>query len=288
MEISVVIPVYNTVQNLLVSLPKLIEQFKSKYNTFEIILIIDNTNKVDKLEELYLFQKEVPEISIHYLNNNYGQHFATLCGYYFAKGEHILSVDEDMSDKINEVIYNNTFKDYDLFYFLYDKNNMYSTGFRKICSAFFRKILDAAFNMRKHSTFRIISASLKEKLLAEKHIYWSLDIMSHRQTTKIGYTTLRTDDITDKGTSYNLFRLLNMIYEIGMEYYTFTTSIALLFLPFCLLYCFSKNMVMTLVVHILSAMTMTVIFKFRRCQTNVTLEKILKAALSQQVCKLKS
>lgn len=92
---SVVIPCYNSG----ISLKKLTKELVSFFNeineSYQIILINDgspNSNTWEILKELSVNYKSVVAIN---LSRNFGQQAATLCGLEQAKGEYIITMDDD-------------------------------------------------------------------------------------------------------------------------------------------------------------------------------------------------
>jgi hypothetical protein len=55
-----------------------------------------------------------------------------MCGYYLAKGDFIACIDEDMSEYVLEICKTNSYKNTDVFYFYYDKNQMYNSPVQKV------------------------------------------------------------------------------------------------------------------------------------------------------------
>lgn len=171
MEISIVVPIYNVTKHAVKHLPLIIESLAYKYKDFELLFMVDNLHINIEIENLIQLSKNYKQINIHFLNKNYGQHFATLCGYYLAKGDFIMCIDEDMSKYIVEVCNTNEYKNVEVFYFYYNKNDMYKSSVRKIFSNTYKSVINKMVNLKKHSTFRIISKDLRNKLLIDKHIF---------------------------------------------------------------------------------------------------------------------
>ena len=165
MELSVVVPVYRSAKNAVVHLPLIIETFRHKYRNFEVLFIIDYHDMNSEMDSFIELCEKYSETKIHALNKNYGQHFATLCGYYLAQGDFIACVDEDMSEYMLEICKTDDYKNQDVFYFYYNKNEMYNSSVRKFFSVLYKYLIGKIVNLKKHSTFRIISKELRDKIL---------------------------------------------------------------------------------------------------------------------------
>lgn len=101
--ISVVIPTYRGEKSLPILIEKLHNVFLSEKFDYEIIIVNDaspdNTKQV--LKELKIIY---PKIVIINLMRNYGQHNAILCGFKYAKGDIIITMDDDLQNPPEEVV----------------------------------------------------------------------------------------------------------------------------------------------------------------------------------------
>lgn len=102
-QFSVVIPVYKSEQTLPELCADMVQYFTSRNSSFEIILVNDaspdNTwNAITKIKELY------PQTVIAIdLAKNTGQHHATLCGFQYAKGNFVITIDDDLQYHPSEI-----------------------------------------------------------------------------------------------------------------------------------------------------------------------------------------
>jgi len=277
MEISIVIPIYNTAKNAIRSLDEVIPALRGKYKDFELLFVIDNTGVEKEIQALTLCKNKFSEIKIYQLNKNYGQHFATLCGYYLAKGDFIVCVDEDMSANIVEVCKTDEYKKFDVFYFYYNKNDMYNSATRKVLSNSYKSIINKVVNLKQHSTFRVISNSLRNKILLDKHIFWNLDVMIFDNTNNIGSTTLYLPDITDEDTGYDYIKLSKIAFEIAYEHNAILMNILFALLPSILFFLVVKSWFVTILFFIVLVIISSAIFRFSRLQTDDTAHKISAA-----------
>jgi len=97
MDLSVIIPVYNS-ENIIENLiEKTINEIKNidKINSFEIYLVNDfsQDNSWDKIK---LLSKKFPSVKGVDLSENFGQHNATMCGLNECKGDFIVVMDDDL------------------------------------------------------------------------------------------------------------------------------------------------------------------------------------------------
>ena len=277
MEISIVVPVYNITKNAIKHLPFVIKSLRSKYKDFELLFIIDTVVVNKQIQELVSFREKYAEINIIFLHKNYGQHFATLCGYYLAKGDFIACIDEDMTEHLIEISKTDEYRNFDVFYFYYNKNEMYKSSLRKLLSYTYLNIINKIVNLKKHSTFRIISKELRNRMLLEKHIFWNLDVMIFNNTKNIGSTSLYLSNISDKDTVYNYKKLSKMAFEIAYEHNTILMNILFALMPAFLFFLVFINFSVASILFILLFILLQGAFSLKRKNTDSTQNKILKA-----------
>lgn len=101
--IACVIPVYNSSSTLREAC-KMIMQISNNTDFIINIVLVDDFSKDDSREIIETLVQEYPDIVFSvYLNKNVGQHLATLCGFLVAKGDFIVSIDDDMQYSPNDI-----------------------------------------------------------------------------------------------------------------------------------------------------------------------------------------
>ncbi|MCO5249489.1 MAG: glycosyltransferase [Chitinophagales bacterium] len=102
MEISIVIPVYNSEQSLPIICRQIEELFSEIGLNYEIILVDDNS--VDSSWKLIQeLSNRYPQIRGIHLSKNKGQFLATLIGIKASKGKYIVNMDDDMEHPVSEI-----------------------------------------------------------------------------------------------------------------------------------------------------------------------------------------
>ncbi len=279
MELSVVIPIYHSAKNAIDHLPKVISALRDKYKDFEVIFIIDNEYISKDVYSLFALENQYSEVKIQQLCKNYGQQFATLCGYYLAIGEYILSIDEDMTQYITEICDTNAYIGKDVYYFYYDKNTMYNSDTRKVLSNVYKFIIKKIVNLKRNSTFRIISSTLKNKILDNKHIFWNIDVTIFNNTKNIGSQEMTQFNISDHNSAYNYKKLFQVAFEIAYEHNTIFMNLLFAVVPATIYYLRFHDTMRTTVVFIFFAILITSFFvglKKFSVSTNKKIEMALK------------
>src|ERR1700749_1730164 len=101
--LSIVVPVYNS-SEMLEELHASIQKNLEGKQTFELILVDDGSRDLswEKIEEL---KNKFPDhIRGIRLSKNFGQHNALLCGFSFASGDAVLTMDDDLQHPPSEIV----------------------------------------------------------------------------------------------------------------------------------------------------------------------------------------
>ncbi len=102
-EYSFVIPVYNSVSTLAPLFIGIQELMREQEAKFEVIFIEDNGSP-ESWNKLLELKKQYPDfITIIKLTKNFGQNGATLCGIDEAKGEVVITIDDDLQIHPSEI-----------------------------------------------------------------------------------------------------------------------------------------------------------------------------------------
>jgi glycosyltransferase involved in cell wall biosynthesis len=171
-EYSVVVPVYcaeNSVEKLHEAL---VAFFKGNYS-FEIIYV-DDFSEDNSWEVLKKIKSDTSvNTKIIRLSKNFGQHAASMCGFKYADGERIITIDDDLEvhpKEIQKLIDCSKEKDMDLIYGLYPPQNR--SLIRTILTGFYKLLSKVEGSQKgKGSSFRMIKRSLAKKIVTN-HTYF--------------------------------------------------------------------------------------------------------------------
>lgn len=101
--ISIVIPVYRSTESLFILARQLFELEKQLAHDFELVLVNDSPDFSDTLLALKEVRAEFPKAKVVTLRKNQGQHMALLVGLNEAKGEYIVTMDDDLQHPVREI-----------------------------------------------------------------------------------------------------------------------------------------------------------------------------------------
>ena len=99
---SIIVPVYNSADNLKKLNKRLVNISGNFFQEYEIIYIDDGSydNSVEILKEIIKINQKVKLIT---LSKNYGQHNALLCGLRSANYEIVITLDDDLQNPPEEI-----------------------------------------------------------------------------------------------------------------------------------------------------------------------------------------
>ena len=100
---SIVVPVYNSEKTLDELYTRIRDVFDcTMKENFELILVDDSSrdNSYEVMEKLH---KADSRVKIIQMAKNFGQHPALLCGFSFAKGDFIITMDDDLQHRPEEI-----------------------------------------------------------------------------------------------------------------------------------------------------------------------------------------
>jgi len=169
---SIIVPVFNSEKTLSVLKNEVVELFQKRNESFEIIFVDDcsKDNSWNVLRSIAVSEN----IKIFRLAKNYGQHSSTLCGIHKAKGDIIITIDDDLqypTSEINKLI--DSFKNSDkaiLFGIPKLRNNNYIPNLiYKLAFYIVNRLFYKEYTGKKFSSFAIF----KKRLFALESIYHS-------------------------------------------------------------------------------------------------------------------
>jgi len=218
MDYSVIIPAYHASQ----SIEKLYEELKKYFNSigksFEII-IVDDCSTDNTWEVLKKLKSANTNVKIVRFAKNFGQHATTLCGFSFARGKFVLTMDDDIEihpDQITKLIEEQSKGNYDVVYGEYKKLNQ--PFFRGIFTKFYKfgsKMVEGK-NKGKGSPFRLIKTELAHKLSETHRHFVFIDELLLWYTSNIAFTNVTPNpDYVRKG-GYSLGSLFKITTTVVM------------------------------------------------------------------------
>lgn len=164
-DISVVVPVYNGTQALPELQRRLAQTMRALGRTHELILV-DDRGRADAWPMIQALAKEHPEVSGIRLSRNFGQHAATVCGISKARGDWVVTMDDDLEHPPEALpaMLAAASEDFPVVYGVFEQRT--HSPFRNATSELMRRLLKRAFpELNEHySSFRVLHRPLAKRL----------------------------------------------------------------------------------------------------------------------------
>jgi polyisoprenyl-phosphate glycosyltransferase len=220
--LSIVVPVYNSAATL----PVLYAEIAAALHaySFELILV-DDGSKDASWEKIEALKREFPNhIRGIKLSRNCGQHNAIACGFMAAKGERIVTIDDDLQhppSEIPKLIQRANDTDAEVVYGTY--LNKQHAGWRNAGSWTVRKssqLLEG--NSGKGTSFRILTKDLAQKISSHLQTgYFFIDEVIHWYTTRIEFTPVEHHIRRAGKSTYTRSKLMTLYFDLMIHYSAF-------------------------------------------------------------------
>ncbi|HEY4523526.1 MAG TPA: glycosyltransferase family 2 protein [Candidatus Paceibacterota bacterium] len=219
-EYSVVVSVYKSEDSLKLLCERLTAVFHSFNSSWELILVNDCSpdGSWDVCRALALEDRRVTAIN---LTNNFGQHSAAMCGFAHAKGEYVITMDDDLQHPPEEIVkLAKTIKEggFSVVYGQYNrrKYKWYKNIPSVVLNQLISKITGSGYIA---TTFRILKRSVAEKLVNFKQHNVIVDVLIKDVVSKrdVGHVVVEHHEREIGTSSYSYKKLflhaLNMIFN---------------------------------------------------------------------------
>jgi glycosyltransferase involved in cell wall biosynthesis len=219
---SVIVPVYNSEPSLRELFEGIRSTFEGLKATFEVIFVEDH-GQDNSWEVLKSLKSEHPEeITAIRLSKNYGQHNATFCGMGFAKGETVITIDDDLqvpSSEITRLVGTWQSTHADLVYGYYTRKK--HAALRNLGSASLKKSSKVFHGSPgEGSSFRLLTGDLVKKILHHHQSFIYLDEVFLWYTEDIAFTEVIHLPRKYKQSGYTFRKLMSLAANILLYYTT--------------------------------------------------------------------
>jgi polyisoprenyl-phosphate glycosyltransferase len=212
MILSFIIPVYHgehTVQPLFDAIYKACKEYNYQ---FEVVFIWDcgPDKSWEKIVELKTrFPAEIKAIR---LSRNFGQHNAIICGFANARGDFMVTMDEDLQHnpcELNLLVDKQKENDYDLVYGNYLKPQQ--PGLRNFTSGMLKKLLNIVIPdlHKNYSAYRLIKRDIALDTVEMQNSYTFIDGYFSWITDNVGFVLVSHSSRLGGVSSYTLKKLIS-------------------------------------------------------------------------------
>ncbi len=212
MNISVVIPVYNSAETLTPLVQRLGQVLPKLAEVYEVLLVNDGSRDASWDTILQLSQ-QYPWVRGINLMRNYGQHNATLCGIRAARHEVIVTMDDDLQHLPEEIhlLLEKLEEGYDLVYGVPRKRP--HSWWRNLASILTKLVISATIGIktvRDVSPFRAFRAQLRRAFDSYSNPDVMIDVLLSWNTTRMAAVPVDEQPRAAGKSNYTLGKLIRM------------------------------------------------------------------------------
>jgi len=222
LELSIVIPCYNSAKSLSELAERLIESVESMNISYEIIFVNDcsKDSTLCELKKIATRHTQVKAIDLMY---NIGQFRALICGFEISRGNFVVTLDDDLQHPPEEIkkLYN-TIKQYDEIDAVFGKyQEKKHSLFRNIGSSFINFINNKIYGKPKKlamSAFRIMRRELVDAVVSHRTISPVIGALILKSTNRIINVEIEHHARKYGKSNYNFLKLLKATLDNVMNF----------------------------------------------------------------------
>lgn len=216
-EISIVVPVYNSSNTIIELYHACAEAFTDK--KFQIIFI-DDASFDDSWDKIKFLKENYKHVIGIQLLKNAGQHAATFCGFIYAKGNYIVTIDDDLQvhpSQILKLLENATKEQSDVVYGVYNKKQ--HSSIRNAGSKIISKLLiKYGSAIKDGSSFKLIHHNIVDSIVSTNRQKIFLDELIGWYSKKTTFVEVQHDKRKVGDSGYNIFKLFKMAFHLLISY----------------------------------------------------------------------
>lgn len=223
-KISIVIPVYNGEKSLEELYQKLLNTLNEITNEFEIIMV-DDSSSDQSYQKILSLNKSDSRVKAIKLAKNYGQQNAIICGFNFADGDYIVTMDDDLQHKPCDIkrLYAKIKQGYDIVYGIPQNRDygFYRKFGSKLTNFLFNMISSKPDNIRV-SSYRIMSKNLLKKITDDDYSFVYISALVLKQDVNIANIEVSHYNRKYGDSNYNIFKLSKLFIKLFIYYGKFS------------------------------------------------------------------
>ena len=216
---SIVVPVFNSEASLRELFDRLIPVMESLHQPYEMVFV-DDGSADGSWSVLKSLKEERPEsTTVIRLAKNFGQHSATFCGFSFARGEYIITLDDDLQcppEEIPKLTQRLQETDAELVYGIYGKPR--HPFLRSVGSRLFKRFSSIIGRPEQGSSFRLISSNITKKIIDNHQNFVFIDEILHWYTDYVALTRVEHHPRKYKSSTYSPRKIWNLLANITIYY----------------------------------------------------------------------
>lgn len=219
-KISIIVPVYNSEKSLKELCERLSKSLEALASDFEVFLIDDGSTDSSYIEMCKLHEKD-NRVKVIKMAGNFGQQNVIMCGLRYAKGEFIVTIDDDLQNPPEEIakLLKPLRQGYDVVYGIpsQKKHNVYRNMGTKLKDILFTIICKKPINI-KIGSFRAMKKDIAELISRDKTPFVYISAITLKHTKKITDVTVLHEERKYGRSNYDIVKLTKLFLKLFMYY----------------------------------------------------------------------
>jgi polyisoprenyl-phosphate glycosyltransferase len=230
-DVSIVIPVYNSAAMLPELHARLQAVLRETGKSFEVIYVDDGSQDASWTALAQLQEQNPSQVVAVQLMRNYGQHNALMCGFRHARGDCVVTMDDDLQhppEELPKLLAAIEGSDLDLVYGAYDQKRHGAT--KNIASWVVNRFYRLVFRSPVRVTaFRILRRELLETILSYALNFTFIDGLFAWNTRRIGEVAVAHHPRAQGRSGYRFGKLMTL----ALNLFTNFSLLPLQFMSLC-------------------------------------------------------
>lgn len=222
MDITVVVPVFNSVETLKPLYERTSKTLEQLGKSFEVLFVEDG-GPLESWNALKALKEAFPTtVTIIRLSRNYGQNSATVCGIFHARGNSVITIDDDLQtppEEMEKLIRVAEEKNASVVFGVTPKQQ--NPLVKRAGSKLIKMIFNWVDGAEVGSSFRYISPSLKEKLDKQTHDQLFLNQVINWYTDEVEQVDVVHESRSEGSSGYSFLGLTMLALRLIFFYTDF-------------------------------------------------------------------
>ncbi len=221
---TVVIPVFNSADIVGATIDRTMAFFRDHDLRFEIICVNDGSRD-DSWQVLERKAAQYPQVMTINLLRNYGQHNANLCGFRHARGDWVVTIDDDLQnppEQILELLVEADAGDRDVVFGEFAQKR--AAWHRRVGSRLIGMINRRVFGQPRDlvvTNFRLLRRDVVDRICADRSAFPYITGLSLLYSRNRGNAAVEHAPRTTGNSNYNLLRIARLVLTILFSYSAF-------------------------------------------------------------------
>jgi glycosyltransferase involved in cell wall biosynthesis len=218
---SVIIPVYNSAKIVTLVIERT-RAFFAQYGLSYEIIVINDGSRDESWSVIAAQAAQYPEVTAINLLHNYGQHNAVFAGINQSRGQHVITIDDDLQNPPEEIIHLiNAMRDgnHDVVFGRFVQKQ-HSLG-RRLGSGLIRQMNNRIFMCPPDivpTNFRLIRRDVVDRMLGYRTAYPYTTGLALMFAQSVGNALVQHQERHEGKSNYNMVRIISLVLRILFNY----------------------------------------------------------------------